>query len=164
MLSKIRNLSKERRENPDFINLIKQLNEIKQTENETNENKLNKYRDYLLENHSLSYGYIDEPDRLINEINMSIHFTQLNTHLDNLLGITNIINNQINKHNLIISKIEKQAMESGNLLTDYTLLGNHILGSIPNNLQTFTNTNTIKPNLNTLAISTGEKILLNSVI
>ncbi len=123
---------------------------------------MNKFRDYLLQNHSLTYGYIDQPDRLMTEINMSLHFNQLNTHLDHLLQMTNIMTNEVNKHNIVISKIETQAMESGNLLTDYTLLGHHILGSSPTQLQTLTNTNT--PNLTALGMTTGQKVLLNSVI
>lgn len=164
MVNKTRDLSKERRKHPNFIEIINQLNDIKNKEKENNEKKLNKFRDYLLENHSLSYGYIDEPDRLMTEINMSIHFTELNTHLDHLLQMTNVMNNEINENNLIISKIESQAMESGNLLTDYTLLGHHILGSSPTHLQTLTNNNTITSDLNTLGISTGQKLLLNSVL
>jgi hypothetical protein len=53
-------------------------------------------------------------------------------------------------------------MESGDLLTDYTLLGHHILGSSPTQLQTITNTNT--PNINALGMTTGQKVLLNSVL
>jgi hypothetical protein len=98
------------------------------------------------------------------EINMSIHFKQLNTHLDHLLEMTNIMTNEVNQHNNVISKIESQAMESGNLLTDYTLLGHHILGSTPTQLQTLTNSNKIPSNLTALGMSTGQKVLLNSVI
>jgi len=165
MISKIRGLSRERREHPDFIDTMNQLNDIKSKEIENNEKKFNEYRDYLLENHSLSYGYIDQPDRLINEMNMSIQFNQLNTYLNHLLEMTNTITNEINEHNILISKIETQAMESGNLLTDYTLLGHHILDSSSSSpSQTLTNTNTISPNLNQLAIANGQKVLLNSIL
>jgi hypothetical protein len=157
-MAKTRGLSRERREHPDFLQVLNQLEETKRIETETNDKKLTKLRDYLLQDHSLSYGYIDQPDRLMNEINMAIHFTQLNTHLDHLLQITDIMNNEVNKHNIVISKIEAQAMESGNLLTDYTLLGHNILGSSPTQLQTLPNTNTA------LGMSTGQKILLNSVL
>jgi hypothetical protein len=157
-IAKTRGLSRERREHPDFLQILNQLEETKRIETETNDKKLTKLRDYLLQDHSLSYGYIDQPDRLMNEINMAIHFTQLNTHLDHLLQITDIMNNEVNKHNIVISKIEAQAMESGNLLTDYTLLGHNILGSSPTQLQTLPNTNTA------LGMSTGQKILLNSVL
>jgi len=105
----------------------------------------------------LSYGYIDQPDRLITEINLAIQFNQINTHLDQLSQMTNQMSNQINKQNLVISKIESKAMESGNLLTDYTLLGNRILGT--NHLQ---DQNRIQTD--TLAISAGQKVLLNSVL
>jgi len=157
-MAKTRGLSRERREHPDFLQILNQLEETKRIETETNDKKLTKLRDYLLQDHSLSYGYIDQPDRLMNEINMAIHFTQLNTHLDHLLQITDIMNNEVNKHNIVISKIEAQAMESGNLLTDYTLLGHNILGSSPTQLQTLPNTNTA------LGMSTGQKILVNSVL
>jgi len=163
-MAKTRGLSRERREHPDFLQILNQLEETKRIETETNDKKLTKLRDYLLQDHSLSYGYIDQPDRLMNEINMAIHFTQLNTHLDHLLQITDIMNNEVNKHNIVISKIEAQAMESGNLLTDYTLLGHHILGSKPTQLQTLTNSNKIPSNLTELGMSTGQKVLLNSVI
>jgi hypothetical protein len=89
---------------------------------------------------------------------MAIHFTQLNTHLDHLLQITDIMNNEVNKHNIVISKIEAQAMESGNLLTDYTLLGHHILGSSSTQIPTLTDTNMA------LEMSTGQKVLLNAVL
>jgi hypothetical protein len=123
---------------------------------------LNKFCDYLLQNLSFSYGYIDQPDRLMTEINMSLHFNQLNTHLDHLLQMTDFMTNKINKHNIVISEIEAQAMESGNLLTYNTLLGHHILGSSPTQLQTLTNTNT--PDLTALGMSTGQKVLLNFVL
>ncbi|CAF4026318.1 unnamed protein product, partial [Rotaria sp. Silwood1] len=68
----------------DFINIINQLKDIKRKETEINDRKLNKTRDYLLQHHSLTYGYIDQPDRLMNEIDMAINSTQLNTYLDHL--------------------------------------------------------------------------------
>ena len=92
---------------------------------------------------------------------MAVNFTQLNTHLDHLLQMTTIMTNEVDKHNIVITKIEAQAMESGDLLTDYTLLGHHILGSSPTQFQTITNTNTITPNL---AMTTGQNIFLNSVL
>jgi len=144
------------------MHTINRLSEVKRTETEANESKLNKFRDYLLQHHSLAYGYIDQPHRLFSEIDMAIHFTQLNTHLDHLLQMTDIMTNEVNKHNIVITKIETQAMESGDLLTDYTLLGHHILGSPPTQLQTLTNTNT--PNINALGMTTGQKVLLNSVL
>jgi len=161
---KTRALARERRKHPDFLNLINQLNDLQRTETENNDKKFDKFRDYLLQYHSLSYGYIDQPDRLMTEINMSIHFTQLNTHLDHLLEMTDTMTNEVTQHNNVISKIESQAMESGNLLTDYTLLGHHILGSTPTQLQTLTNSNKIPQNLTALGMSTGQKVLLNSVL
>ena len=158
IMTKTRALSRERRENPDFLRILNQLEETKRTETDKNEKRLSKLRDYLLQDHSLSYGYIDQPDHLMNEINMAIHFTQLNTHLDHLLQVTDIMNNEVNKHNIVISKIEAQAMESGNLLTDYTLLGHHILGSSPTQTPTLTDTNTA------LAVTAGQKVLLNSIL
>jgi hypothetical protein len=88
---------------------------------------------------------------------MAVNFTQLNSHLDRLLQMSAIMTNEVNKHNIVITKIEAQAMESGDLLTDYTLLGHHILGSTPTQIQTITNT----PNL---GVATGQKVLLNSVL
>ncbi|CAF1392894.1 unnamed protein product [Rotaria sp. Silwood1] len=164
MIGRTRALARERREHTDFINIINQLKDIKRKETEINDRKLNKTRDYLLQHHSLTYGYIDQPDRLMNEIDMAINFTQLNTYLDHLLQMTEIMTNEVNKHNIVITKIEAQAMESGNLLTDYTLLGHNILGSSPTQLQTITNTNTDTSNFGTLGLNTGQKVLLNSVL
>jgi hypothetical protein len=95
---------------------------------------------------------------------MAMNFTQLNTHLDHLLEMTGIMTNEVNKHNIVITKIESQAMESGDLLTDYTLLGHHILGSSPTQVQNITNTNTMAQNIGTLGMATGQKVLLNSVL
>ncbi|CAF2587501.1 unnamed protein product [Rotaria sp. Silwood2] len=165
IIARTRALARERREHTDFINIVNQLKNIKHKETEANDHKLNKIRDYLLEHHSLAYGYIDQPDRLINEIDMAINFNQLNTHLDHLLQMTDIMTNEVNKHNIVITKIETQAMESGDLLTDYTLLGHHILGSSPAKHQTITNTNTNTSNIGALGIATtGQKVLLNSVL
>lgn len=159
MIGKIRDLSQQRREHPNFQQIITELQTTKTLEKENNEKKLSKLRDYLLENHSLSYGYIDQPDHLLNEINMAIQFTELNTHLDHLLQISEIISGQVNHQNILISKIESQAMESGNLLTDYTLLGHHILGTSNTQLRTLN-----EKNLTALGMSTGQKVLLNSVL
>ena len=68
--------------------------------------------------------------------------------------------NEVDKHNIVITKIEAQAMESGDLLTDYTLLGHHILGASPTPPQT----NATTPNFGALGMATGQKVLLNSVL
>ena len=158
-IEKTRSLARERRENPNFHQLLHQIETTKTLQTENTDKKLSKLRDYLLQNHSLLYGYIDQPDHLLNEINMAIHFTQLNTHLDHLLDINQMTSGQINHQNILISKIESQAMESGNLLTDYTLLGHHILRSSNTQLDTFNQTNPTG-----LGITTGQKVLLNSVL
>lgn len=152
IVEKTRSLAHNRRENPNFHQLLHQLETTKTLQTENGEKKLSKLRDYLLQNHSLVYGYIDQPDQLMNEINMAIQFTQLNTHLDHLLDISHLTTSQITQQNLLISKIESQAMESGNLLTDYTLLGHHILGSSTTQLIPMNNT------------GLGQKVLLNSVL
>ncbi|CAF1439202.1 unnamed protein product [Rotaria magnacalcarata] len=164
LITRTRALARERREHVDFIQIINQLNDIKRKESEENEKNLSKTRDYLLQHHSLAYGYIDQPEYLMNEIDMAINFTQLNTHLDNLLQMTEIMTGEVNKHNIVITKIEAQAMESGNLLTDYTLFGHNILGSSPTQIQTVTNTSTDTSNFGALGISTGQKVLMNSVL
>ncbi|CAF1206490.1 unnamed protein product [Rotaria sordida] len=164
IIARTRALARERREHIDFINIINQLKDIKRKETEANDQKFKKIRDYLLQHHSLAYGYIDQPERLINEIDMAINFTQLNTHLDHLLQMSEIMTNEVNQHNIVITKIEAQAMESGDLLTDYTLLGHHILGSSPTQLQTITNTNTDTSHFGALGIPNGQKVLLNSVL
>ncbi|UJR34248.1 hypothetical protein I4U23_021652 [Adineta vaga] len=155
MIARTRELARDRREHQDFLQTINRLNQTKQIENKSNEKKLNQVRDYLLQHHSLSYGYIDQPERLFNEINLAIHFTQLNTHLDHLFQVTDLMSNEINKHNIVITKIETQAMQSGDLLTDYTLLGHQILGSSSRQSQILNNS---------LPISPGQKVLLNTVI
>lgn len=92
---------------------------------------------------------------------MAIHMTQLNSHLDNLLQITDQMTNEVNQHNVVITKIESQAMQSGDLLTDYTLLGHQILGSTSAPPTTVPSTS----NLQSAAVATaGQKMLLNSVL
>ncbi|CAF0818566.1 unnamed protein product [Adineta steineri] len=164
MITRTRALARNRREHPDFLQTINQVNNIQNKQIEINEKNQNQLRDYLLQHHSLSYGYIDQPERLFNEINMATNFTQLNLYLDNLLKMTEIMTNEVNKHNIVITKIETQAMQSGDLLTDYTLLGHHILGSSPTQHQTLTNINTMTPNLNPLTMANGQKVLLNAVL
>lgn len=100
----------------------------------------------------------------MNEIDLAIHFTQLSTHLDRLLQMTEIMTNEVDKHNSVINKIEMQAMESGALLTDYTLLGHNILGASPTPIKLITNTHRDPPNHNALGITNGQKVLLNSVL
>ena len=143
---------------------MKILNETKNFEKENDEKKLNKLRDYLLEHHPFLYGYIDQPERLTSEIDLAIHFNQIDQHLDNLFELTTLMNTEIDKHNLIITQIGAQAMESGNLLMDYTSLGHHILGSSPNLSQIETIDQPLSSNLNQFAISSGQKVLLNAVI
>lgn len=155
MIARTRELARDRRQHQDFLQTITRINQTKQNQDETNAKQLGQFRDYLLQHHSLSYGYIDQPERLFNEINMAIHFTQLNTHLDHLFQLTESMNNEVNKHNIVITKIEAQAMQSGDLLTDYTLLGHQILGSPVLHSQTSTNP---------LPISAGQKVLLNAVV
>lgn len=162
ILDKTRALTEQRREHPQFVQILEQLNQTKTNEIEHREKQINQLRDDLLQNHSLTYGYIDQPDRLVTEINMAIQFNQINTHLDHLLQITDNMSNQIDKHNLFISKIQNKAMESGNLLTDYTLLGNHILGTSTTQNQTLPHSPT--NDLTSLGISTGQKVLLDSVL
>ncbi|CAF1409733.1 unnamed protein product [Adineta ricciae] len=155
MIARTRQLARNRRQHQDFLQTITRINQTKQNQDETNAKQLSQFRDYLLQHHSLSYGYIDQPERLFNEVNMAIHFTQLNTHLDHLFQLTESMSNEVNKHNIVITKIEAQAMQSGDLLTDYTLLGHQILGSPVLHSQTSTNP---------LPISAGQKVLLNAVV
>ena len=161
-MDRTRALARERREHNNFVYTLDRLKEVKNKEIEGNNQKLNKIRDYLLEHHSLAYGYIDQPARLLNEIDMAMNFTQLNTYLDHLLQMTDIMTNELNKHNIVVTKIETQAMNSGNLLTDYTLLGHHILGSSPAQVQQITNID--GSNISALGTSTGRKVLLDSVL
>jgi hypothetical protein len=160
MLARARASAHDRRDHPEFVQTINRIRQLARTDRDGNEKKFNRFRDYLLQHHSLTYGYIDQPERLFNEINMAIHFTQLNNHLDHLFQITNLMSNEVNKHNVVITKIESQAMQSGDLLTDYTLLGHQILGTPNRQSQPLTNT----PNFSPLTMSTGQKVLMNSVL
>ena len=132
---------------------MKNLQSTQHADKELNEKKRSQRRDFLLEHHPLTYGYIDQPDRLLNEIDMSLHFTEINRSLDELFQITTKMNAEVNEHNFLIAQIGSQAMKSGDLLTDYTLLGQQILGS-PST-----------PSLvDPLPISNGQKVLLKSVL
>ena len=143
---------------------MKMLINTKDHQNELNEKQMNRFRDYLLEHHPFLYGYIDQPDRLTNEIDMAIQFTQLDSHLDHLFQMTTMMNQELNKHNLIISKIGRQATESGDLLTDYTLFGHQLLGSSTQPNSIVSNSNPIPSNIGQLGMTTGQKIILNSVL
>lgn len=132
---------------------MKNLQSTQHADKESNEKKRSQRRDFLLQHHPLTYGYIDEPDRLLNEIDMSLHFTEINRSLDELFQITTKMNAEVNEHNFLITQIGSQAMKSGDLLTDYTLLGHQILGS-PST-----------PSLvDPLSISNGQKVLLKTVL
>ena len=158
-------MAQERREHVDFLHRIEAVKEVGRKEKEVNDKQLTRLRDHLLEHHSLTYGYIDQPDRLLSEIDMAIDFTQLNSHLDRLLNTTALINSEVTKHNRIISQIETQAMESGDLLTDNTLLAHHSLGTSPSTPpRPMTNSNLITQNIGQLGVTSGQKILLNSVL
>lgn len=160
----MRALARKRRENADFIHTINQLKNIKTKETEENNKKLTRIRDYLLQHHSLIYGYIDQPERLINEIDMAINFNQLNRYLDHLLEVTEFMTSEVNKHNFVITKIETQAMESENLLNNYTLVGHDILGSSSKQIETIANPSINRSNLDALTISNGKKVFLNSFL
>jgi hypothetical protein len=140
------------------------LRENERAKSRADEPRWNQLRDHLLAHQPLVYGYIDQPDRLINEIDLAIRMAQLDKHLDRLFETTNAMSNEVNQHNVLITRIGAQAMASGDLLTDYTLLGHDILGVTANSpTQLMRNADVVGSPLTSLAAAHGNKLLLHAV-
>ena len=151
LLKRLRQLSVERRENPEFVSTLKTLVDRQDEDNRTSRKDFDRFRDFLFERFPLFYGYLDQPDRLINEIDMAMKFHRVDQHLDHLVRLGVSMNDELTQHNRLINQIEKQTKESGNLLTDSTMIGNQILG---------TPSNANPPS----ALVNGQKLVLNSLL
>lgn len=151
LLKRLRQLSVERRENPEFVSMLKTSVDRQDEENRSTRKDFDRFRDFLFERFPLFYGYLDQPDRLINEIDMAMKFHRVDEHLDHLLRLGVSMNDELTQHNRLINQIEKQTKESGNLLTDSTMIGNQILGA-PSNAN--------PPS----ALVNGQKLVFNSLL
>ncbi|CAF0798405.1 unnamed protein product [Didymodactylos carnosus] len=121
--------TKQKKDNQKYLHKIQQIIKLNKDETNANQRKLQIIRNHLIQHQSIENPFQKyEGENLVQEVNLATNFYQINTHLDHLYDMTSMMSKEVDKHNQMISKIEKQAIEGAELVTQANQMGKEILG------------------------------------